>query len=84
MTVDPGPSDPVLISNQPDPPRPQPDAGNIFVGPNGLRAGWRLLIFLAIFVGAFELCRIRALTHPCRSSVSADPTQRRAYARRAN
>lgn len=25
--------------------------GNIFVGPNGIRAGWRLLIFLAFIVG---------------------------------
>ncbi len=66
MTVDPGPSDPILMNNQPDPPRLQPDAGNIFVGPNGLRAGWRLLIFLAIFIGllssaGFVLSRIPAV-----------------------
>jgi membrane protease YdiL (CAAX protease family) len=66
MTVDPGPLDPVLISNEPDSPRPQPDGGNVFVGPNGLRAGWRLLIFLAIFVGllssaGFVLSRIPAV-----------------------
>src|SRR5580658_7500246 len=50
MTVDPGQADPVLIRNQPEPPRPQSGVGNVFVGPNGIRAGWRLLIFLAIFI----------------------------------
>jgi uncharacterized protein len=66
MTVDPGQSDPILINHQPDPPRLQPDAGNVFVGSNGLRAGWRLLIFLAIFIGllssaGFVLLRIPAV-----------------------
>jgi uncharacterized protein len=53
VTTGSGQLDLVLTSNQPDPPQPQPDAGNVFVGPNGIRAGWRLLIFLAIFVGLF-------------------------------
>lgn len=30
---------------------PQPASANIFRGPNGIRAGWRVLIFLAIVVG---------------------------------
>jgi len=66
MTVDPAQPDPILINNQPDPPRLPPDAGNVFLGPNGLRAGWRLLIFLAIFIGllssaGFALSRIPAV-----------------------
>ncbi|MGD0545398.1 MAG: CPBP family intramembrane glutamic endopeptidase [Candidatus Acidiferrales bacterium] len=66
MTVDPGQADPVLISNQPEPPRPQSGVRNVFVGPNGIRAGWRLLIFLAIFIGllssaGFLLSRIPAV-----------------------
>lgn len=38
-----------------DPAQPQSHTGSglrpIFVGPNGIRAGWRLLIFLAIYAG---------------------------------
>ena len=35
----------------------QPTTHNIFVGPNGVRAGWRLLMFLGIVtaLGAFAL-----------------------------
>jgi hypothetical protein len=66
VTIDPGQPHPVLISNPPDPPRPQPATGNVFVGPNGIRTGWRLLIFLAIFIGllssaGFVLSRIPAV-----------------------
>src|ERR1700684_3401680 len=65
VSIDPAQPDPVLINNQPDPPRPQAGAGNVFVGPNGIRAGWRLLIFLAIFIGllrsaGFVLSRLPA------------------------
>jgi membrane protease YdiL (CAAX protease family) len=35
---------------QPQPPRP-PAANAVFRGPNGIRAGWRALIFLAIVAG---------------------------------
>jgi len=46
------------------PPRSQ--FANIFLGPNGIRAGWRLLIFLVIFLGlaqglGFTLHRIPAI-----------------------
>src|ERR1700680_1231283 len=35
---------------EPAPPPPAPSTLNvIFMGPNGLRAGWRLLIFLGVF-----------------------------------
>src|ERR1700678_3020327 len=30
---------------------PPPSATSVFRGPNGVRAGWRTLIFLAIFAG---------------------------------
>lgn len=34
-------------------PAPPPDPVlNVFLGPNGIRAGWRLLIFFAFFIGA--------------------------------
>jgi membrane protease YdiL (CAAX protease family) len=62
VTLDPEQRDPVLISNQADLPRPQPDAGNVFVGPNGIRAGWRLLIFLAVFMGLFLAAQL-VLSH---------------------
>ena len=49
MTEDYGAADPI---SQPAPPNPIPTkpsaAHNIFVGPNGIRAGWRLAIFLAL------------------------------------
>jgi|HubBroStandDraft_6_1064221.scaffolds.fasta_scaffold367060_1 membrane protease YdiL (CAAX protease family) len=66
VTIDPGQPDPASISNQPELPRPQPATGNVFVGPNGIRAGWRLLIFLAIFIGllssaGFVVSRIPAV-----------------------
>jgi len=50
MTIDSGQVDPVVVSSEPRPAAPQPAPGNIFVGPHGIRAGWRLLIFLAIFL----------------------------------
>ncbi len=49
MTINSEP-DSTLFSTQPNrlPPSRSMDA-NLFVGPNGIRAGWRLLIFFAIF-----------------------------------
>jgi uncharacterized protein len=46
----PGAGDAPLLSIEPSQPSPRPQSGlkPIFVGPNGLRAGWRLLIFLAL------------------------------------
>jgi membrane protease YdiL (CAAX protease family) len=44
------PADSSVLSTGPNLPRSPRSAGaNIFVGPNGIRAGWRLLMFLAIF-----------------------------------
>src|SRR6266436_1415344 len=37
-------------ASQPTFPQP-PSSANIFRGPNGIRAGWRVLIFLAIVAG---------------------------------
>jgi uncharacterized protein len=34
-----------------DTPRPPSMVHTIFLGPNGIRAGWRLLLFLAFFIG---------------------------------
>jgi membrane protease YdiL (CAAX protease family) len=36
-------------------PPPAPPAYNIFTGPNGLRAGWRLLIFLGLAAGLYTV-----------------------------
>jgi membrane protease YdiL (CAAX protease family) len=49
------PVDPFLSSSEPVVARP-PKPG-IFVGPNGIRAGWRLLIFFAIFASLAATCR---------------------------
>lgn len=53
MTSDSGPADWPQPNSAPAAPPPGGDAGatmrSIFLGPNGIRAGWRLLIFLAIF-----------------------------------
>jgi uncharacterized protein len=50
------------------PPQPQPPQYTIFRGPNGIRAGWRVLIFLAIIAGiaggiALVIGMIVALSH---------------------
>ena len=47
---------PALISAAPAavaPPPAKSSSRSIFIGPNGLRAGWRLLIFVALFGGLF-------------------------------
>ncbi len=50
MTTDSVPADSFLVATEPNAARPPRSAGsNIFVGPDGIRAGWRLLIFVAIF-----------------------------------
>jgi uncharacterized protein len=44
------PRDPVIPGIETEPAAPVPSlASKIFLGPNGLRAGWRMLIFVAIF-----------------------------------
>jgi membrane protease YdiL (CAAX protease family) len=51
---------PVLPNETPPGPRFSFGAKQVFAGPNGLRAGWRLLLFLALFgvlLGGFVLVR---------------------------
>jgi uncharacterized protein len=44
------PRDPAMPGNEMAPPAPVPSLGSkIFLGPNGLRAGWRMLIFVGLF-----------------------------------
>ena len=62
MTIDPGQTEAVSSSSEPHPSAPQPAPSNIFVGPNGIRAGWRLLIFVAIFL-ALAFCVQFVLFH---------------------
>jgi membrane protease YdiL (CAAX protease family) len=62
VTIDPGQADPVLVGSEPRLAAQQPEHGNIFVGPNGIRAGWRLLIFVAIFL-ALAKCVQFVLVH---------------------
>jgi len=52
MTVESKAADTSALSTEPNfPQAPQQSAvANIFVGPDGIRAGWRLLIFFALFV----------------------------------
>ena len=48
-------SNPELVPSQPSPapPTPSPPPNTIFRGPNGIRCGWRVLIFLAIVAALF-------------------------------
>jgi membrane protease YdiL (CAAX protease family) len=62
VTIDPGQAEPVLVGSEPRLAASQPASGNIFVGPNGIRAGWRLLIFVAIFL-ALAYCFQFVLFH---------------------
>jgi membrane protease YdiL (CAAX protease family) len=62
MTIDSGQAEPVLDSSEYRLVGQQPAPGNIFVGPNGIRAGWRLLIFVAIFL-ALAFCVQFVLSH---------------------
>lgn len=45
------PNPEIVAPPQPPKPVPAPPQHTIFRGPNGIRAGWRALIFLAIFAG---------------------------------
>ena len=63
-------------------PQPPPSAQNrhsilstIFLGPNGLRAGWRLLIFLALFLSCLAAFRSLAIQAP-RVARLLDPLRR--------
>ena len=59
--LDPGPSE--IPPSSPSP--PATGILRIFVGPDGLRAGWRLLIYLAIFAGLdVGLGMLVLLVHP--------------------
>lgn len=49
------PEDLPLSSPPPAPPQHQPVLQRIFIGPNGLRTGWRFLIYYAIVVAVFEV-----------------------------
>ncbi len=53
-----------------EPPRQQTLAEKIFIGPHGLRAGWRIVIFLAISFVAISACRafVRFVLHPSREA----------------
>jgi membrane protease YdiL (CAAX protease family) len=62
VNIDPEQTDPVLAGSEPRRAAQQPEPGNIFVGPNGIRAGWRLLIFVAIFL-ALAYCVQFVLFH---------------------
>jgi CAAX protease family protein len=60
--------DPPALQNAPEPPI-QPREGDVFIGPNGLRAGWRISIYIglvAIFgaILRFAAQLIHNLRHP--------------------
>lgn len=46
------------IRHDPQPPSRRSTTNRIFLGPHGLRAGWRLLIFLAIILAMSRLARL--------------------------
>lgn len=46
------------VRQDPQPPRARSTAKRIFIGPNGLRAGWRLLIFMAIVVAMSKVAQM--------------------------
>jgi membrane protease YdiL (CAAX protease family) len=48
----------MTISDDPQAPPADSTTRRIFIGPNGLRAGWRLLIFMAIVVAMSNVARI--------------------------
>jgi uncharacterized protein len=53
------PSDPVAADTRFSPaPPPASALRTTFLGPNGLRAGWRILIFVALFVGQGKVLNI--------------------------
>src|SRR6202041_1015053 len=48
----------VTISPGPHTPRADSATKRFFIGPNGLRAGWRLLIFMAIVMAMSRVARM--------------------------
>jgi membrane protease YdiL (CAAX protease family) len=48
----------MTISDDPQAPPADSTTRRVFIGPNGLRAGWRLLIFMAIVVAMSNVARI--------------------------
>jgi membrane protease YdiL (CAAX protease family) len=48
----------MTISDDPQAPPADSTTRRVFIGPNGLRAGWRLLIFMAILVAMSNVARI--------------------------
>jgi membrane protease YdiL (CAAX protease family) len=55
-------SDPPALQNLPDPPNPpgQLREGDVFIGPYGLRAGWRISIYIALVVALGAVLRFSA------------------------
>lgn len=51
--------DPAALQNVPDPPTP-PRQGDVFMGPNGLRAGWRISIYVALVIALGAVLRFSA------------------------
>jgi membrane protease YdiL (CAAX protease family) len=63
-----------LLSTEPAPP-PQSAGANIFLGPNGIRAGWRLLIFLVIFIALGAIVQLSVIRIPAiRAYMRSQPT----------
>ncbi|MGB8542922.1 MAG: CPBP family intramembrane glutamic endopeptidase [Candidatus Acidiferrales bacterium] len=59
MPMESGMPDPGLLAKEPGAARPlRLNGTNIFRGPNGIRAGWRLLIFIAIIMAMSTVARI--------------------------
>src|SRR5580692_8922214 len=48
----------MTIRHDPQTPLAESTTRRIFVGPNGLRAGWRLLIFMAMVVAMSNVARV--------------------------
>ncbi len=48
----------MAVRHDPQTPPPGSTAKRIFIGPNGLRAGWRLLIFMAIIMAMSAVARL--------------------------
>lgn len=64
MTVDSEP-DSASVSGTPIPALAPPSPGaNVFLGPNGIRAGWRLLIFLVIFIALAAAAQFTIVSIP--------------------
>lgn len=74
MTIESEPTASSLLSTEPAPP-PQSAGANIFLGPNGIRAGWRLLIFLVIFIALGAIAQLSVIRIPAiRAYMRSQPT----------